>query len=105
MLSQSLFELGSVFAVSLISHSQSFLQQLLIVSFYVCAATLKSAAAFCYATCSHKRVKSNKHNGLRQHMLLQKRTKKSRKTYTHEIRRAESRLNAGFFTYVTIEWD
>jgi hypothetical protein len=37
-------------------------------------------------------------------MLLQKRTKKSRKTYTQKTWCAGSRLNAGFFTYVTIEW-
>jgi len=38
-------------------------------------------------------------------MLLQKQTKKLRKTYTQMIWRAESRLNDGFFTYVTIEWE
>lgn len=38
-------------------------------------------------------------------MLLQERAKKSRKTYTQKIWCAESRLNAGFFTYVTIEWE
>jgi len=38
-------------------------------------------------------------------MLLQKRTKKSRKSYTQKIWCAESRLKVGFFTYVTIEWE
>ena len=38
-------------------------------------------------------------------MLLQEQAKKSRKTYTQNIWCAESRLNAGFFTYVTIEWE
>jgi hypothetical protein len=38
-------------------------------------------------------------------MLLQERAKKSRKSYTQKILCAESRLNAGFFTYVTIEWE
>ncbi len=38
-------------------------------------------------------------------MLLQKRTKKSRKTYTQTIWCPVSRLNAGFLTCVTIEWE
>ena len=37
-------------------------------------------------------------------MLLQEQVKKSRKTYTQNNWCAESLLNAGFFTYVTIEW-
>ena len=61
--------------------------------------------AFCCAACNYKRVKYNKNNRLRQHMLLQKRTRKSRKTYTQSILFAVSPLNTGFLTYVTIEWE
>jgi hypothetical protein len=68
-------------------------------------AEVKSAFAFCRATCNHKRVKSNKHIRLRQHMLLQKQTKKSRKTYTQANRRALTLVNTWFFTNVTIEWE
>jgi len=66
---------------------------------------LKSDSAFSCATCNRKRVKSNKHNRLRKDMLLQEGAKKSHKTYTQKILCAENRLNAGFFTYVTIEWE
>jgi hypothetical protein len=38
-------------------------------------------------------------------MLIQERAKKLRKTYTQKIWCAENRLNAGFFTYVIIEWE